>query len=129
MRISDWSSDVCSSDLIDNLEDAELRIADRAPHDVRAGFRGYSQYLQIDVVLIRPERGKILPPRRLSRELVSDGNTLVLCIGPRFEAHPRRRGCAWPGAWLVRHVAYRVDRRIRGPARAIVHQSIFDLQP
>src|SRR3546814_13607029 len=30
MRISDWSSDVCSSDLIDHVADVEVAVADMA---------------------------------------------------------------------------------------------------
>src|SRR3546814_10180942 len=42
MRISDWSSDVCSSDLTDNLPNSLCRLFDAAEelHDGRHGFAG-----------------------------------------------------------------------------------------
>src|SRR3546814_4705874 len=38
MRISDWSSDVCSSDLHCNLGDVEVTILDEADHMADLGF-------------------------------------------------------------------------------------------
>src|SRR3546814_4493517 len=81
MRISDWSSDVCSSDLLDDQVGAQLAL------DVDRPFRGQEQRLAVEV---GPERGALLrdlDERRLARAFPSRIPPSLDLVGDRSEEH------------------------------------------
>src|SRR3546814_9421671 len=67
MRISDWSSDVCSSDLV---EVSEQRAAGDVPHGDAIGRHGTGQSLEVAGKLVEPAQHRGAPARhRLRRAL------------------------------------------------------------
>src|SRR3546814_8991129 len=77
MRISDWSSDVCSSDLLaleeleGEAEVADSRTADRAPAERVSPVRALPDHLPRAERRIEPEAGSRSEERRVGQECVS----------------------------------------------------------
>src|SRR3546814_292068 len=105
MRISDWSSDVCSSDLPDRTEggDADAAKAGRSRpafkhrHDRRERFRrhgGSDRSLIADVIRSRGERANALGAAQL--DAGEKARFATVCCGTIHQRHPFARS-----VWLV----------------------------
>src|SRR3546814_6299462 len=57
MRISDWSSDVCSSDLDDVLQSSSEAIGAKYPNNMRAGYSSIANFPPPAIVTWRSKDG------------------------------------------------------------------------
>src|SRR3546814_20275263 len=64
MRISDWSSDVCSSDLVDHLEAVEVEEGERAAVTVTAGDGQFARHHGIEGAAVG-QAGQVVAARQL----------------------------------------------------------------
>src|SRR3546814_16166608 len=83
MRISDWSSDVCSSDLVPNLEFEDFDITD---HDLFLTTAANSVYARNRFVTDRRDR---IWAGRLDVERELDGFITSGKVGVRYSDHHR----------------------------------------
>src|SRR3546814_11909827 len=83
MRISDWSSDVCSSDLVPNLEFEDFDITD---HDLFLTTAANSVYARNRFVTDRRDR---IWAGRLDVERELDGFITSVKVGGRYSDHHR----------------------------------------
>src|SRR3546814_3868147 len=84
MRISDWSSDVCSSDLLERRSDADIMRGDGRRDPAR---RSGAQ-------LVADPPGKALPRRRIPQHLCRcRGQWAVLRRKGRYRPAPQGRPC------------------------------------
>src|SRR3546814_3420411 len=100
MRISDWSSDVCSSDLIAGLEEISagiIRIGERAVNDVPPKDRDiamvFQNYALYPHMTVRENMAFSLRLRRADRSLI-DGQVQraaeILGLGPLLDRYPKQ---------------------------------------
>src|SRR3546814_18029267 len=99
MRISDWSSDVCSSDLADLLAGIVDPVGDHRPAVIAPGLR--------DVDLVAAARAMLVQPDGAGLRADRHALDVAMAVGPDFRL---RAGAADEGI-VGRHAAVAGDRK------------------
>src|SRR3546814_14079950 len=89
MRISDWSSDVCSSDLLDDIEHVESLSLEQVSRSGRVLCVGQAHHLIGEFAVVAPTRDKIVIERLLLRR---DDMPLIVIEQPGNRSEERRVG-------------------------------------
>src|SRR3546814_12880682 len=92
MRISDWSSDVCSSDLAEQIEYRLLHVGAMDTHRAATDF----DTIEHDVVALRQRRTRI-GTQRVGIERLGRGERMVQRDPARSEERRVGKGCVGTG--------------------------------